>query len=188
MEEVKYSLLRYQTAACHLCSIIVSFLLITTLYGLLTLTAEKPNTDWKIQHKARAQQRGGRRRRQRKQRSTPTQVSGRRFPPKRRAPATPEGSYQEHTLAHSHNRETHTTRVCLHTRTRSFTITRQHCFQKAETGSSTSFQASSEKLHSKKKKNKNKKKMACILEVLFELATALVTCFMIAHLLFTSKF
>lgn len=125
MEDVRYSLLRLQTAACYLCCIILSLFSLRLFIVSWTLTAEKPNAERKIQHKAPAQQRGGRRRQQQKQRSTPTQVSGRRFPPKRRAPATPEGSYKEHTLAHSHKRKTHT---CTHTH--GFTKTYQHCLQK----------------------------------------------------------
>lgn len=35
MEDVKYSLFRLQTATCHFCSILLSFLLIITLYCLL---------------------------------------------------------------------------------------------------------------------------------------------------------
>lgn len=100
-------LLRLQTNMCHVCSIVVSVLLIMDLYHLLNpLAAEKPNADRKIQHKALTQQRGGRRRRQPKQKSTRTQLSGRRSHQKRRTPATPEGSFEEHTLAHSQKEKT----------------------------------------------------------------------------------
>lgn len=70
---------RLQTNMCHVCSIIVSVLLIMDLYHLMNpFAAEKPSADRKIQHKALTQQRGGRRRRQPKQKSTRTQLSGRR--------------------------------------------------------------------------------------------------------------
>lgn len=70
------------------------------------------------------------------------------FPPKRRTPATPEGSFEEHTLAHSQkektkhkqNTDTHTIRVRLHTRAHARTRLHRNIsalFAKAETGSSS---------------------------------------------------
>lgn len=81
---------------------------------------------------------------------------------------------QTHTRTHSHD-----TCALTHARTHthSFTRTYQRCLLKLRLDHQQVF-----RLHLKS----SIVKMACILEVPFELATAPVTCFMIAHLLFTS--
>ena len=130
-------------------------------FYLLNLTAKKPSADWKIRHKALRRQRGGRGRKQQKDKATWWQLSGRHII---------QNAELLHCLKSTHSRTltknicapTHTlthTHMHIHTNTHTHTYI-SALFAKAETLElSTNFKQSSEQLHSK---------MACILEILFK--------------------
>lgn len=184
MEDVECPLLRLQTTMCHLCSIIMSVFLIMNLYYLLNPFSHSREAKRRPENSTQSPHTAARRQKEATAKTKiHTNATERRpFPPKRRTPATPEGSFEEHTLAHSHKRKkkknSHThMHTCALTHTHGFTETYQHCLLKLRLDHRQIFRHHL--------KTSIVKKGMHSIDILFELAAAPVTCFMIVHLLFT---
>lgn len=184
MEDVEcpLSVLRLQTTMCHVCRIIVSVFLIMNLYYLLNPSPHSSEAKRRLENSTQSPHAAARRQKEAtaKTKMHTNATERRPFPPKRRTPATPEGSFEEHTLAHSHKRKKHTH---IHTCAVTHTHTRLHrnisaLFAKAETGDH-------HQIFRHHLKTSIVKKGMHSIDILFELAAAPVTCFMIVHLLFT---
>ena len=134
MEEVKYSRLRLQTAACHFCSIIMSFWLIPTLYFLLNPHSKEAKR--RAENSTQSSRTAARRR---KEAATKTKIHTNTSERTAFSSETQSSGKAWRILWRAHNWRTLTnekhTRVRLHTHTHArthahgFTKTYQHCLK-----------------------------------------------------------